>query len=56
VYTLYATDWKGKQYTVSSWHSLPDDVTVSGGVALAPDEVASLSIKDEHQVVLMQGG
>ena len=56
VYTLYVTDRSGTQYLVSSWHSVPNqDVVVPGGVALSPDDVASVQVKDDQQVVVMQG-
>jgi hypothetical protein len=56
VYTLYVTDRSGTQYLVSSWRSVPNqDVIVPGGVALSPDDVASVQVKDDEQVVVMQG-
>jgi hypothetical protein len=56
VYTLYATDRAGTEVAVASWRSVPEeDVTVPGGISMAPDEVVMLRIRDEHQVVLMQG-
>jgi hypothetical protein len=55
-YTLYVTDRSGTQYLVSSWHSVPNqDVTVPGAVALSPDDVASVQVKDGEDVVVMQG-
>ncbi len=56
VYTLYVTDRAGTEYPVSSWRSQPEeDVTVPGGIALTPDEVVSLQVRDDHQTVVMQG-
>jgi hypothetical protein len=56
VYTLYVTDRSGQQYLVSSWHSVPNqEATIPGAVALSPDDVASIQVKDDEQVVVLQG-
>jgi hypothetical protein len=56
IYTLYVTDRSGQTYMVSSWHSVPDqDATVPGALALSPEDVASVQVKDDDQVVVMQG-
>lgn len=56
VFTLWVTDRAGTQYLVTSWHSMPDeDVTVPGGIALAPEDVVTVQVKDDQQMVVMQG-
>jgi Putative zinc-finger len=56
VYTLYVTDRSGTQYLVSSWHSLPNqEATIPGAVALSPEDVASVQVKDDQQVVVLEG-
>ncbi len=56
VYTLFVTDRAGDQYPVSSWRSLPDeDVTVPAGVALPVEQVSSFQVKDDKQIVVMEG-
>lgn len=55
-YTLYVTDRSGQTYMVSSWRGVPnEDATVPGALALSPDDVASVQVKDDEQVVVMQG-
>jgi anti-sigma factor RsiW len=55
VYTLYATDRAGTEFAVASWRSLPEDVTVPGGIATAPDELVKFRVLDETQTVVMEG-
>lgn len=56
VYTLYVTDRSGMQYLVSSWHSVPNqEATIPGAVALSADDVVSVQVKDDEQVVVLQG-
>ena len=56
VYTLYVTDRAGTEFAVASWRSLPEeDVTVPGGIAMAPDEAVAFRVRDDHHAVVMQG-